>query len=76
MVQIMVGLHEDEGARSREALEAFRLWRVARQRLLAEHVLPRAQRRLRPLVVCSVNQRNVHSIDLIAGEDLLVRAVE
>ena len=49
--------------------------RVARQRLLAQHVLAGLERPDRPLAVQRVRQRDVDGLDLRVGEQLLVRAV-
>ncbi len=48
---------------------------VARHRLLAEHVLARLERLDRPLAVHRVRQGDVDRLDLVVGEQRLVRAV-
>ena len=68
VVQPVEGLKEDEAALGGERRERVGLGGVARQRLLAHHVLARAQRRRRPLVVQAVEQRDVDGLDGLVGQ--------
>ena len=51
------------------------LVRIARVRLLAEHVLAGCDRAQRPFVVQLVGQRDVHGIDAGVGEQRVLAAV-
>src|SRR5437868_868399 len=54
---------------------ALDLGRVARERLLAQHVLARLERTDRPLHVRPVRERDVHDLDVGIREQRLIRAV-
>eukprot|EP00964_Phaeocystis_antarctica_P107137 scaffold71892_cov80-Phaeocystis_antarctica.AAC.2 len=60
IVPVVEGLEEHEALRLGEAREGARLGSVARERLLAQHVLASPQRRGGPLVVQPVEQGDVH----------------
>ena len=72
----MVCFHEDERRVACKPLEAARVGGVGGERLLAQHVLACAQRSRRPFIVLPIDQRNVHSVDGIARDDLCIRAAQ
>src|SRR4051794_23352645 len=49
--------------------------RVAGERFLAEHVLPRLERANRPFDVRSVRQRDIHSLEVAVREERFVAPV-
>ena len=75
VVPVVERLHHDEPGARRDRRHRFGFRGVRRERLLAEHVLARLQRRDRPLGMEPVGQRVVDRIDLGIGEERRVRVV-
>ena len=68
-------LHEPDAFGLADGDHVGRLIGVHRERLLAQHVLPRTGRGLRPLGMEVVRERDVDGVDVGVGEEFLVRAI-
>ncbi len=66
VVRPHVGLDQDPSGRCRRGEHLLGVGSRHRQRLLAEHVLARSERRQDPLPVPGIRQRDVHRVDVVA----------
>jgi hypothetical protein len=69
------GLHEHAAGAVGGVERCLDLGRVARERLLAQHVLARLEAADRPRDVQRVRQRHVDGVDVVVGEERLVASV-